>query len=331
MHGKQKLDLGECPPYSLLWGMPDQKKIRILFLGTPEFAAACLQKLIAQNALVVAVITAPDKPAGRGLQLHKSAVKMVAEEAGIPVLQPEKLKNPEFIEELRLYKADLGIVVAFRMLPEIVWRMPPMGTFNLHASLLPAYRGAAPINWAIIKGEKQTGITTFFLQHEIDTGDLLLQETVDILENENVGSLYQRLMENGANLIWKTVEGICAGSLVPFPQDESKVSQAPKLFKDTCLLNFTKTAFELHNQVRGLSPVPGAYFLREGKVMKILSTLLEEIPCTPFESGILRILRPGVLGISTADFWLNIEELQPEGKRKMTAKEFLAGHPIEKL
>ena len=311
--------------------MPDATKIRIVFLGTPEFAATCLQNLIDQNAHVVVVITAPDKPAGRGLHLHKSAVKLVAEAAGIPVLQPEKLKNPEFLEELKSYQPDLGIVVAFRMLPELVWQMPPMGTFNLHASLLPAFRGAAPINWALMRGEKQTGITTFFLQHEIDTGDLLLQETVDIGENENVGSLYERLMNQGAALVWKTVCGIADGTLTPFPQDESKVSFAPKIFKDTCLLDFNRTAQELHNQIRGLSPVPGAWFLKDGKVMKVLSSFPEEIPSDNMEPGTLRVLRPGELGIATKDNWLNLLEIQPEGKRKMTAKEFLAGHTIEKL
>ena len=197
--------------------MADQTDIRILFLGTPEFAATALKKLIEQKANVVAVVTAPDKPAGRGLQIQKSAVKLVAEEAGIPILQPERLKNPEFLKELESYKPDLGIVVAFRMLPELVWRLPRLGTFNLHASLLPSYRGAAPINWAIMNGETKTGITTFFLQHEIDTGDLLLQETVEIGENENVGSLYSRLMHQGSELIIKTLRGIAEGTLKPFP------------------------------------------------------------------------------------------------------------------
>jgi len=279
----------------------------------------------------VVVVTAPDKPSGRGLQIQKSAVKLVAESAGIPVLQPEKLKNPEFLAELEAFKADLGIVVAFRMLPELVWKMPGMGTFNLHASLLPAYRGAAPINWAIMNGEKETGITTFFLQHAIDTGDLLLQETIEIGDNENVGSLYNRLMELGADLIVKTIEGICDGSLVPFPQDESKVSHAPKLFKETSLLDFRKPALELHNQIRGLSPSPGAYFLKDGKVVKIFDARLEPISSSSSTPGTLRTIRPGELGIATSTYWLNIIELQPEGKRKMTAKEFLAGHPCEKL
>jgi methionyl-tRNA formyltransferase len=311
--------------------MADQTDIRILFLGTPEFAATALKKLIEQKANVVAVVTAPDKPAGRGLQIQKSAVKIVAEEAGIPILQPERLKNPEFLRELESCKPDLGIVVAFRMLPELVWRLPRLGTFNLHASLLPSYRGAAPINWAIMNGETKTGITTFFLQHEIDTGDLLLQETVEIAENENVGSLYSRLMHQGSELIIKTLRGIAEGTLKPFPQDESKVSHAPKIFKETCLLDFRKSSKELHNQIRGLSPHPGAYFLREGKVFKVFESRHESLPSSSFEPGLFRILSPGVLGISTGDHWLNILEIQPEGKRKMTAKEFLAGHSIEKL
>jgi len=236
--------------------MLDPKKIRLLFLGTPEFAATILQKLLAENAKVVAVITAPDKPSGRGLQIHQSAVKQVAEQHGLPVLQPEKLKNAEFLETLKSFEIDLGIVVAFRMLPEVVWQMPKMGTFDLHASLLPQYRGAAPINWAILNGETETGITTFFLQHEIDTGNLLLQEKIEIGPNENVGSLYDRLMKKGADLVWKTVEGIADKSLSDFPQTGDCLKHAPKIFKEDCLLDFSLSAQQIHNKVRGLSPIP---------------------------------------------------------------------------
>ena len=310
--------------------MLDPKKIRLLFLGTPEFAATILQKLLAENAKVVAVITAPDKPSGRGLQIHQSAVKQVAEQHGLPVLQPEKLKNAEFLETLKSFEIDLGIVVAFRMLPEVVWQMPKMGTFNLHASLLPQYRGAAPINWAILNGETETGITTFFLQHEIDTGNLLLQEKIEIGPNENVGSLYDRLMKKGADLVWKTVEGIADKSLSDFPQTGDCLKHAPKIFKEDCLLDFSLSAQQIHNKVRGLSPIPAAYTSWNGNNIKILATELITEKSTP-EPGIFSQISPGVMAVSTGDNWLILNEIQPEGKRKMTAKEFLAGHKIEKL
>jgi len=310
--------------------MLNPKKIRILFLGTPEFAATILLKLMDEKANIVAVITAPDKPSGRGLQIHQSAVKQVAELHGLKILQPEKLKNPEFLEELNLLEIDLAIVVAFRMLPEVVWRMPKMGTFNLHASLLPQYRGAAPINWAIMNGESETGITTFFLQHEIDTGNLLLQEKVEIGPNENVGSLYDRLMKNGADLVWKTVKGIAAKSLIDFPQKGDCLKHAPKIYKEDCLLDFSLPAHQIHNKVRGLSPIPAAFTSWNGKNMKIFATeLTNEKSELPY--GIFKQIKTGVLGVSTGDYWLNLLEIQPEGKRKMTAKEFLAGHKIEKL
>jgi methionyl-tRNA formyltransferase len=312
--------------------MPLPTDLRILFLGTPEFAAISLQKLISEGARVVVVVTAPDKPAGRGLHLRKSAVKEVAEAAGIPVLQPEKLKDLDFLQKLKSFEPDLGIVVAFRMLPEQVWRMPPMGTFNLHASLLPGYRGAAPIHWAIMRGETETGITTFFLRHEIDTGDLLLQEKVAIGSEETVGELYDRLQQKGADLVWKTVKGIAAGNLKPFPQDERKISLAPKIHRETCRLDPSSGMLELHNQVRGLSPQPGAFLESEGAVYKIYKTRpekdLHEIHTLP---GKLFIIRPGVLALSCKDGWLQILEIQPEGKRRMDAKAFLAGHPVPVL
>lgn len=300
-------------------------------MGTPDFAAASLQKLIDENAQVVAVITAADKPAGRGLQLRKSAVKEVAEKAGLPVLQPEKLKDPVFLEQLRSYQADLGIVVAFRMLPEVIWQMPPMGTFNLHASLLPAYRGAAPIHWAIMNGEKETGITTFFLRHEIDTGDLLLQETVAIKPDETLGELYERLQNQGADLVWKTVQGIENKTLHGFPQEESKVSHAPKIHRETCQLLPEKTAFQLHNQVRGLNPAPGAFLVWKDKTLKVYRSRIRATGKPAVEAGELRILESGVLGFACADGWLELLEVQPEGKRHMDIKEFLAGHSFEKI
>lgn len=319
-----------CLAFCCFGIMLDPKKIRILFLGTPEFAATSLKKLIAEGANVVAVITAPDKPSGRGLQMHQSAVKQVAIANGLQVLQPEKLKNPEFIELLESLQIDLGIVLAFRMLPEVVWKLPKIGTFNLHASLLPQYRGAAPINWAIINGEKQTGISTFFLQHEIDTGNLLLQEEIDIGPDENVGSLYERMMVKGADLVWKTVEGIASNTLKDKPQSQECTKHAPKIFKEDCLLDFAKSAQEIHNKVRGLSPVPAAFTIWNDKIFKIYETELSpEKSLLP--SGSFRQIEHGVLAVSTSDYWLILREIQPEGKRKMTAKEFLAGHKIEKL
>ena len=311
--------------------MPNPKDLRILFLGTPEFAAAILQKLIDEKANVVAVVTMPDKPSGRGLQMHSSAVKQVAEANGLKILQPVKLKNEAFLEELRLLNIDLGIVVAFRMLPEVVWRLPRLGTFNLHGSLLPQYRGAAPINWAIINGEGKTGVTTFFLQHEIDTGDLLLQEEEPIRSEDNAGTLYERLMHRGANLVWKTLEGVANESLVPIPQKKEAAKTAPKIHRDTCQLDFLQKAQDIHNKIRGLSPFPGAFTILNGKILKIgLSEIGEDRPINIPPSE-LRQLAPGELAFSTSDKWLLIKELQPEGKRKMTAKEFLAGHQIQKL
>lgn len=311
--------------------MPDAKDLRILFLGTPEFAATTLQKLIENGANVVAVVTMPDKPSGRGLQMHSSAVKQVAEAAGLKILQPEKLKNEEFLEGLRSLNIDLGIVVAFRMLPEAVWRMPKLGTFNLHGSLLPKYRGAAPINWALINGETKTGVTTFFLQHEIDTGDLLLQEEEQIHAEDNAGTVYERLMHRGANLVWKTLQGIASESITPIPQKEEEVKTAPKIFRETCQLDFSKTARDLHNQVRGLSPFPGAFTVLDGKILKIGRTEVGENRPDSIPIGEMRHLANGELAFSTSDKWLLIKELQPEGKRRMTAKEFLAGHSVARL
>ncbi len=311
--------------------MPEARSLRILFMGTPDFAASSLQKLIDEKANVVAVVTAPDKPAGRGLHLHKSAVKEVAEAAGLKVLQPEKLKDPDFLAQIQSLEIDLGIVVAFRMLPELLWKTPKLGTFNLHASLLPKYRGAAPINWAIILGENETGNTTFFLQHEIDTGKILFQESMQIGENENAGSLYDRLRQAGAHLVWKTVEAIASGQYVEREQNEEQVVHAHKIFRETCRLDFSKSARELHNWVRGLSPYPAAWCLWEGKNLKLLRSNPTDIDCTGFPPGKFVQLSSGSLAVSSSDCWLEITELQPEGKRKMTGREFLAGHKLEKI
>jgi len=311
--------------------MSDARKLRILFLGTPEFAAATLQKLINEQAQVVAVVTAPDKPAGRGLELQQSAVKQLATTHDLTVFQPEKLKDPDFLAQLAALDIDLGIVVAFRMLPLAVWQLPKMGTFNLHASLLPQYRGAAPINWAIINGETTTGITTFFLKHEIDTGDLLMQETVEIGPDENVGALYERLMQKGADLVWKTVEGIAKNDLHPFPQPEEPVKSAPKIFRENCQINFGQPAAVVHNFIRGLSPVPGAFTTLNHKMIKIFSGSVSEMPSVGVEPGTFKQILHNQVAVATSDLWYIVENLQPQGKRKMTGREFLAGHPIEKL
>lgn len=297
-------------------------------MGTPEFAVPCLDILVENGYNVVAVITSPDKPAGRGLQLTHSPVKAAALTHNIPVLQPQKLKDPDFLETLRSYEADLQIVVAFRMLPEAVWNMPRLGTFNLHASLLPQYRGAAPINWAIINGETQTGITTFFLQHEIDTGDIILKETENILPTDNVGTLYERLMHKGAGLVLRTVQAIEANAVQPTPQVfDAPLKAAPKIFKETCRINFEQTAEQIHNFVRGLSPYPAAWTLLNGKSCKVFKTNLVDTDANA-AVGQLFTDHKTFLHVGTAKGWLAIEELQTEGKKRMSIAEFLRGNKI---
>ncbi|MFN3316928.1 MAG: methionyl-tRNA formyltransferase, partial [Raineya sp.] len=232
--------------------------MRIIFMGTPEFAVPSLQVLVENGYNIVGVVTAPDKPAGRGKQMQVSEVKQYALSQNLPILQPEKLKSPDFLAELQALKADLQVVVAFRMLPEVVWAMPPIGTFNLHASLLPKYRGAAPINWAIINGETETGVTTFFLQHEIDTGNIIFQEKEPISPTDTAGSLYQRLMHKGAKLVLKTVQTIEKGDVQTFPQ-VGEITHAPKIFRETCQIDWNKTSTEIYNFVRGLAPYPAAW------------------------------------------------------------------------
>lgn len=302
------------------------RSIRIIYMGTPEFAVPALEKLVAAGWNVIAVITAPDKPQGRGQKLVGSPVKEAAERLTIPVLQPTNLKDPGFQQELKELAADLQIVVAFRMLPEAVWNMPPLGTFNLHASLLPNFRGAAPINWALIQGEQETGVTTFFLQHEIDTGNILFQEKVTILPEDNLGSLYEKLMGMGADLVLRTVEAIAAKNIHPLAQDESlAVHKAPKIFKETGKIDWTASATSIHNLIRGLSPYPGAWTELQGKTCKIFtSTTLE---------GKLSGKAPGEW---TSDFKtymhfqcgegiLVVQELQLEGKKRMKVDELLRG------
>jgi len=303
--------------------------VKIIFLGTPDFAVASLQALIEHGMQVVAVVTAPDKPAGRGMKLQQSAVKKYAVEKNIPVLQPEKLKSPEFLDELRSYHADVQVVVAFRMLPEVVWNMPPLGTINVHASLLPNYRGAAPINWAIIKGEKTTGITTFKLQQEIDTGDILLQEQIDIGENESAGTLHDKMMEKGGFLMFETIKGIADGSLKGFPQSydpQSTPKSAPKLYTATCQIDWNNTVDDVYNLIRGLSPYPGAFTHLNDKLFKIYASN-KEASLEPTIPGTV-IVEKNALKFSCLDGYICPTLVQPEGKRKMEIADFVRGMRI---
>ena len=307
----------------------DKQSIRIIYMGTPDFAVESLRALVEGGYNVVAVVTMPDKPAGRGHQLQFSAVKQYALSVGLPLLQPERLKAEEFLSELRSYNADLQIVVAFRMLPEVVWNMPRLGTFNLHASLLPQYRGAAPINWAVMNGDTETGATTFMLQHEIDTGNIILQERISIADDENVGSVHDRLMMMGANLVTRTVDTIIDAenqgvALPTIPQNNDiELRQAPKIFKDTCAIDFSRPAQQVYNHIRGLSPYPAAWInqmpathplaelLKGAKVYKAQVTQLSE--------------QKGHIIVPCADGYIDILELQLPGKKRMDAPALLNG------
>jgi methionyl-tRNA formyltransferase len=303
-----------------------KKNLRIIYMGTPEFAVPSLQKLVAAGWNVVAVITAPDKPKGRGQKLIPSPVKEAALDLNIPVLQPTNLKSPEFLEELASYQANLQIVVAFRMLPEVVWSMPSLGTFNLHASLLPNYRGAAPINWAIINGETETGMTTFFLKHEIDTGNIILQEKEPIHPDDTIGSLYARMMDKGALLVVKTVELIAEEDVKVTPQDESQfIHHAPKIFKETCQIDWTKDAKSIHNLVRGLSPYPAAWTVFQEKMCKIYLTEVSKNNNISLKPGEWQSDGKTSLNFQTGNGTLSIKELQLEGKKRMIIEDFLRG------
>jgi methionyl-tRNA formyltransferase len=298
-------------------------------MGTPEFAVPSLEILVDNKFNVVAVITAPDKPQGRGQKLTASPVKECALKHNIPVLQPTNLKSPEFLEELKSYNANLQIVVAFRMLPEVVWAMPSLGTFNLHASLLPQYRGAAPINWAIINGEKETGATTFFLKHEIDTGSIIFQEKETIHDDDNVGTLYERLMQKGAGLVLKTVKAIEEGKYPSVPQTEAETKHAPKIFKETCEINWNQPSESIRNFVRGLSPYPAAWTTLNGKVFKVfrVESTVNGRQST-VDSGQIDTDSKIFLKVKTQDGWLSILEFQPEGKKRMSVEEFFRGNRI---
>jgi methionyl-tRNA formyltransferase len=326
--------------------MSDQlKDTRIVFMGTPEFAVASLDALVKAGARIVGVVTAPDKPAGRGMKMNESAVKKYAVEQGLHLLQPAKLKDPAFLEELRGLQADLQIVVAFRMLPEVVWNMPPLGTVNLHGSLLPQYRGAAPINWAVINGERVTGVTTFKLQHEIDTGHILLQESFPIGEDDTAGDVHDYMKEIGAKLLVKTVEGLVAGTIAEKPQEgignrqsaignlEAAVGNegaillkhAPKIFTETTKIDWQGTVFDIHNLIRGLSPFPGAYTYLQDKVLKIYRSKKEIAPPT-IPLGTADTNGKTYLKFACKDGYIHVLDIQLEGKKRMTIEEFLRGY-----
>ena len=304
--------------------------LRIVFMGTPEFAVASLDALVQAGCNVVGVITAPDKPGGRGMQLQQSAVKKYAVEKNLHILQPEKLKNPEFLAELKSLNADLQIVVAFRMLPELVWNMPPMGTVNLHGSLLPQYRGAAPINWAVINGEKETGVTTFKLKHEIDTGDVLLQQSFLIGEDDTASEVHDKMKEIGAELLIETVKGLADGLLKEQPQTLNLKPQtllhAPKIFTETCKIDFTKTVDEVHNLIRGLSPFPGAFTELGGKMLKIYKSKKEASSNSSMGGVAYETDSKTFLKFACSNGYIHILELQLEGKKKMSVEEFLRGY-----
>lgn len=302
------------------------KDLRIVFMGTPEFAVASLSKLVDAGCNIVGVITAPDKPAGRGMELQQSAVKKYAVEKGLHILQPEKLKNSEFIEQLKSLHADLQIVVAFRMLPEIVWNMPPMGTLNLHGSLLPQYRGAAPINWAIINGEAYTGVTTFKLKHEIDTGDILLNEKITIEDNETAGSLHDKMKEIGAAVLLQTVKGLAEDSITEKPQDNFNIKHAPKIFTETCSIDWNKSANEINNLIRGLSPYPSAFTQLDGKKLKIFTSTIDLDSSSLSTTGSYKTDGKQYLKFACNDGYICITDLQLEGKKRMKVEDFLRGY-----
>ena len=303
--------------------------LKIIFMGTPDFAVPSLKILVESGYEVVGVITATDKMGGRGKKkVIQSAVKKYAVEQGLKVLQPKNLKKPEFVEEVRALEADLQIVVAFRMLPEVIWNMPRLGTMNLHGSLLPKYRGAAPINWAVIKGEKETGVTTFLLKHEIDTGDVLYQQALPIGENETAGEVYNRMMEMGAGVLLKSVQALEKGKYTPLPQKDEAATKAPKIFHDTCEIDFIQPTQKVHDFIRGLSPYPTAWTMLDDKKLKIFKTT-KEIIDHDAEPGKFFSDNKNYLKVSTIDGYVCLEELQLAGKKRMETKAFLNGFKLQ--
>lgn len=314
----------------------EKKDLRIVYMGTPEFAVESLKSLYENGYNVVGVVTMPDKPAGRGHKLQSSPVKQYAESVGLKIMQPEKLKDQTFLQELQNIKADLQIVVAFRMLPEVVWNMPKLGTFNLHGSLLPQYRGAAPINWAIINGEKETGVTTFFLQHDIDTGNIILQDKTTINDTDNLGTVYERLKVMGANIVLKTVDMILDGTAKGNPQHETReLKSAPKIFKETCKIHWENSADEINNLIRGLSPSPGAWTvltpMDEADETEPIGLKIYEAEAEMTESkediGTL-VITKDCLKVSCGTGYLKILSAQMAGKKRMNIKDILNGYPI---
>jgi methionyl-tRNA formyltransferase len=298
--------------------------LRIVFLGTPAFAVQSLQALIENGFDVVAVVTAPDKPAGRGMHMHQSPVKEYAVKKGIPVLQPLKLKDPHFISQLASYKADVQIVIAFRMLPEAVWNMPHLGTINLHASLLPDYRGAAPINRAIMNGETHTGVCTFLLKHEIDTGDLIMSQPVEITANMNAGELHDILMHKGADLIIKTLKTIQSGVYTPIPQKQGSDKTAPKIFTADCEIKWDWDGQKIYNHIRGLAPYPGAFYKHNGKIFKVFESAFVPVSDLVKTGEILSDWRDEYK-VKCADGYIAIKSIQPEGKKRLPIKDYLRG------
>ncbi len=304
--------------------------LRIVFLGTPEFAVASLNALVEAGCNIVGVITSPDKPAGRGLKLTESAVKKYATSKGIQVLQPKKLKSPEFLEELKSLQADIQVVVAFRMLPEVVWNMPLLGTINVHGSLLPQYRGAAPINWAVINGEKETGVTTFKLQHEIDTGDILKQTIIPIEEIENAGQLHEKMMHIGAQTLVETLIGLIDGTIKPQNQNDTDIiNRAPKIFTETCLINWKQSADEVYNLIRGLSPYPTAFTYINNKKLKIFACNKELVRPDNTKVGEIITDQKTYLKFRCNDGYISVTDLQLEGKRRLPIIDFLRGFRLQ--
>lgn len=311
------------------------QKLKIVFFGTPEFAVASLDRLVADGQNIAAVVTMPDKIGGRGHKVIESDVKKYAREKGLRILQPEKLRDPGFIETLREINADLFVVIAFRMMPEAVWSMPRFGTFNLHGSLLPKYRGAAPINHAIINGEKETGVTTFFIDRQIDTGDIIDCRKITIEDDDDAGTVHDKLMILGAEMTAKTVADIASGSMTAKPQPEGEFTPAPKIFKDTCRIDWTAPSVKIHNLVRGLSPYPAAWTVMHdanGKNhdIKVYKTALSDVPTAADHTPGKVMVQSGRLYVATADGWIEILSLMPAGKRRMEASAFLLGYKPEK-
>ena len=304
-------------------------KPRIVFMGTPAFAVASLSALLQAKMNVVGVVTAPDKPAGRGMQLQQSAVKQFALAHNLPILQPEKLKSPDFFEALKQWEPDLQVVVAFRMLPEKIWSFPPMGTLNVHGSLLPQYRGAAPINWAIINGEKETGVTTFQLQHAIDTGAILLQDRIPIAPNNTAGEIHDTMMEVGAQLLVKTLHGLFDNSIKAVPQEQVigniALQHAPKIFTKDCEIDWEKPCASIHNLIRGLAPFPGAITKIDGKIVKLFLTQMIEVPPTEVPGSFVTDGKT-FAKIACKDGYIGLADIQWEGKKRMPIIDFLRGY-----